>query len=88
MDANAWTWAPLTDEQRQALEEAERTLGAELLLAYARDQGGEPRHEAGLLDGLRPTRLDESQMDCLTGLEHRLDAVVVAYERAAGNPAR
>jgi hypothetical protein len=39
--------------------------------------------EPGLgASGLQPARLNDSQLECLQGLEKQLDAVVVAYRQA------
>lgn len=77
-----WTWANLDDERLRMLKEAEGTLGMDLLLAYQQDH--QPEVQGGRLSqsGLRVAPLDESQVDCLKGLETKVQAVVVAYARA------
>ncbi len=83
MDANAWTWADLNDDQMKLVSEAESTLRADYLLAYRPSNGETPRSIRFALLELQPAGLDESQLDCLVGLESQLDAVIVAYQRGA-----
>jgi hypothetical protein len=82
MASGEWMWARLNREQIRLLMEAEETLGADILLAYReRDQalGQEERIDQS---SVRPASLDESQLECLQGLEQQLGAVVVAYQKA------
>jgi hypothetical protein len=72
-----WKWAKLSEEQLGFLQEAERTLGAGILLAY---QASEAAGGAASEPGLKASRLNESQVDCLRGTENRLNAVIVAYQ--------
>ena len=81
MDQNGWDWARLTRDKMEMLKDAERTLGADVLLAYRSlpaegDTTGEIREQSPI----RVADLDESQVECLQGLEEKLQAVVVAYE--------
>ena len=76
-----WTWANLTDVQRQQVAEAEGTLGADYLLVY--QSGGESIGQSArsLSGGLQVAELTSSQLECLQGLEDSLHAVVVAYRK-------
>ena len=75
-----WTWANLTDVQRQQVAEAENTLGAEYLLVY---QPGQQMTSQSVESsgGLQVAALNPSQLECLQGLENQLQAVVVAYSK-------
>jgi len=42
-----------------------------------------PEPSRGALQGLRPARMNDSQLECLRGLEQQFGAVAVAYERVA-----
>ena len=81
MTTQTWRWAELTPEQLMLLTEAEQTLGTDYLLVY---QPGEPP-EADRLDpksgDIPIAQLNASQLECLRGLETRLQAVVVAYQQ-------
>ncbi len=70
MPAKIWTLSRLSDEEERLLKEAEATLGGKVLLAYEPDQ-------------VAPARLNESQLECLQGLEQKLGMSVVAVEPAA-----
>ncbi len=63
-----WTLTHLTDEQERMLKEAEATLGANVLLAFTAGQ-------------VVPSQLNESQMECLKGLEEKLGMSVLAVHR-------
>jgi len=78
MDNHNWTWAQLDERQMQAVQEAERTLGADYVLAYQPSGGGGTRTPAG---ALRAAALNESQLECLQGLEQQIGATLVAYEK-------
>jgi len=80
MQEELWTWADLDDPKLAALTEAERTLGADYVLVYRR---GEPNRDLPASVALPPAVLDESQLDCLRGLERVVGGVAVAYRRAA-----
>ena len=81
MDAKGWTWADLNDDQMKLVTEAEATLGTDYLLAYRPADGETPRSVRFALLELQAAGLNESQMECLTGLEGQLGAVIVAYQR-------
>ncbi len=80
MEESSWTLARLNPEQMQLLSEAEQTLGALYLLAYKQMA---PRRALPLdqvVGRLRAAELNDSQVECLRGLESRMDAVVVGYD--------
>jgi hypothetical protein len=83
MEKQGWYWAQLNASQLNMLQEAERTLGSgtEVLLALTGT-----RTEAGLPEvaenGLKVAPLDNSQVECLQGLEKKLGALVIAYQHA------
>jgi hypothetical protein len=60
-----WTFARLDPEQERALKEAEETLGGGVLLVFEKD-------------GVEPSELNESQIECLQGLERKLGKTIVA----------
>lgn len=76
--ADAWKWAELDDKKMGLLKEAEETLGADYLLAFHTDGGDRPPQV-----NMQPASLDDSQVECLAGTEKLLDAVVIAYQKAA-----
>jgi hypothetical protein len=77
MSNHNWTWAQLDERQMQALQEAERTLGADYVLAY---QTGEGSTRAAA-EALHAAPLNDSQLECLQGLEQQLGATLVAYKK-------
>lgn len=79
MTETTWKWASLDDKALGLVQEAEATIGADVVLVYA--QGG-PRTDGRTRLGLRPATLDASQLECLQGMEQLLGAVAVAYQRA------
>lgn len=79
MTETTWKWASLDDRALGLVQEAEATIGADVVLVYA--QGG-PRTDGRTRLGLRPATLDASQLECLQGMEQLLGAVAVAYQRA------
>jgi hypothetical protein len=80
MATNGWNWANLNRQQLEMLHEGEQTLGPEILMAYQQDQSGNVDQETISQEGLQVASLDESQLECLQGLESKLQAVVVAYQ--------
>jgi len=78
-----WKWADLDSEQLGMLKEGEQTLGADILLAYQPEQGSPARTARALQRGLQVAGLNESQLECLQGLEKNMQAVVVAYRQAS-----
>lgn len=81
MTHSKWSWAALNREQLGILREAEDTLGADILLAY--QQESQPQAQAPALAqmGLQVAALNESQLECLQGLEQMVNAVVIAYRQ-------
>jgi hypothetical protein len=79
MTETTWKWASLDDRALELVQEAEKTIGADIVLVYA--EGG-PRTDGRMRLGLRPAALDASQLECLQGMEQLLGAVAVAYQRA------
>jgi hypothetical protein len=76
-----WSWATLEQEQLGILREAESTLGADILLAYQPES--KPHAQAPMINqmGLQVAALNESQLECLQGLEQMVNAVVIAYRQ-------
>lgn len=79
MTDTIWRWAPLDATGLELVQEAERSLGADVVLAYAE---GKPRTDGRLREGLRPASLDSDQLALLQGVEQQLGVVAVAYQRA------
>ena len=77
MADNGWTWATLSKTQLDKIAEAERTLGTDYLLAYRAEAGARAGSVAAL--GLKAAALNESQAECLRGLETQVGTVLVAY---------
>ena len=71
-----WTWANLDAGGIALVEEAERTLGADFVVVYAE---GDPRRDMPAQLPLKAATLDDSQLECLRGLESQLGGVAVAY---------
>lgn len=82
MATENWKWAKLTSEQMRLLAEAEQTLGADYLLVYQPNKAADPIRLGSLNSELPIAPLNDSQLECLRGLETRLGAVVVAYQRS------
>jgi len=81
MTNRKWTWAELDGEQLGLLQEAEATLGADILLAYQQESQPQPHAPEVAQMGLHVAALDESQLECLQGLEQMVQAVVIAYQQ-------
>lgn len=79
MTDTTWKWATLDSKGVELVQEAERTIGADVVLVYA--EGG-PRADGRLWADFKPAALDASQLECLQGMEQMLGAVAVAYQRA------
>lgn len=81
MIVSEWSWAALNREQLGILREAEQSLGADILLAYQEES--QPQAQAPALTemGLHLAALNESQLECLQGLEQMVNAVVIAYQQ-------
>lgn len=78
MAANGWNYADLEPEQVALVIEAERTLDADVVVAYEPSAWGTIAAE-WMPPGLRPAGLEASQLECLQGLERMVDGVLVAY---------
>ena len=81
MIVSEWSWAALNREQLGILQEAEQSLGADILLAYQEES--QPQAQAPALTemGLHVAALNESQLECLQGLEQMVNAIVIAYQQ-------
>jgi hypothetical protein len=51
------------------------------LVAYQQDLDARPGYIELFLEGLNAAQFDDSEIECLQGLEERLQVVVVAYNR-------
>lgn len=78
MTDTAWAWANLDDEAVELVQEAERTIGADVVLVY---REGAPLSPDWTRRGLAPAPLDGPKLAWLQGLEQRVGAVAVAYQR-------
>lgn len=78
-----WKIAQLNGEQVRMVEEAERGLGADYLVVFKEDAGGAADPQFPTAGMVAPASLNNSQVECLQGLERALDAVAVAYRRVA-----
>ena len=81
MAHDRWNWANLNGEQLDQLREGEQTLGADILLAYQQDQMATVQDGMFSRSGLQAAVLNDSQIECLQGLEKNLQAVVIAYQQ-------
>lgn len=78
MTAAAWTYADLEPDQLALVQEAERTLGTAVVMAYQPSAYGTIDPDA-LPDGLEPASLGPTELERLQGVERRVDGVLVAY---------
>jgi hypothetical protein len=83
MANDQWNWADLNGEQLDMLREGEQTLGADILLAYMQGQMAMVQEGMFNRSRLQAAALNNSQLECLQGLEKNLKAVVVAYQQLA-----
>ncbi len=81
MTNSEWSWASLNHEQLGLLRKAENTLGADILLAYQQESQPQAQAQSIAQMGLQVAALNESQLECLQGLEQMVDAVVIAYRQ-------
>lgn len=81
MTAGGWNYADLEPEQLALVIEAERTLDADVVVAYEPSAWGMVDDES-IPPGLEPAGLEASQLECLQGLERMVDGVLVAYRLA------
>ncbi len=80
MNADGWTFADLAPEQLALVNEAERTLDTDIVMAYAPSPWGTVDPDT-VADGLHPVDLEPSQLEYLQGLERMVGGVLVAYRR-------
>ena len=83
MSFHGWMWAALSPDQLALIAEAEQTLGADYLLVYVPDDGTTPDDEepAAPPAWMHTARLNESQLECLQGLEAMVSATIVADDQ-------
>lgn len=80
MSVDGWTFADLEPAQLALVNEAERTLGTDVVMAYAPSPWGTVDPET-VAAGLHPVELETSQLEYLQGLERKVGGVLVAYRR-------
>ncbi len=68
MENNVWLLANLSADQLRALQEAEQQLGPVSILAFQPEQA-------------KVAQLNESQVECLKGLEGQLGLTLIAYQK-------
>jgi hypothetical protein len=73
-----WSFADLEPAQIDLVEEAERTLETDVVMAYKPGRWGTVDPDA-IGDALQPVELEASQLEYLQGLERKVDGVLVAY---------
>ena len=78
MSVDGWTFADLEPAQLALVNEAERTLGTDVVMAYAPSSWGTVDPET-VAAGLHPVELETSQLEYLQGLERKVGGVLVAY---------
>jgi len=78
-----WNFAMLESEQLDLVREGEVALGVDFLVAYRQEEGTPSGYVELFLEGLNPAHLEDSEIECLEGLEQRLQATVVAYMNKA-----
>lgn len=81
MTNSEWSWASLNHEQLGLLRKAENTLGADILLAYQQESQPQAQAQSIAQMGLQVAALNESQLECLQGLEQMVNAVLIAYRQ-------
>ena len=80
MSTQQWTFADLEPEQLVLVNEAERTLDTDVVVAYAPSPWGTVDPDTVAV-GMHPVELESSQLECLQGLERMVGGVLVAYRR-------
>jgi hypothetical protein len=78
MVAGEWSYADLDPAQLELVHEAERTLGTDVVMAYAPSRWGTLDPDT-LASRLEPVSLDAGQLEYLRGIEKRVGGVLVAY---------
>ncbi len=79
--ADTWTFADLDADQLALVTEAERTLDADIVMVYREGRWSSVDAETVAAEGLRAEPLEDSQLECLQGLEQIVGGVAVAYRR-------
>jgi hypothetical protein len=79
--AEAWTLADLAPDQLALIDDTERTLDTDIVLAFRPTTWGTVDADTLAADGLHPVELKPDQLECLQGVEQRLGSVLVAYRR-------
>ena len=72
-----WTWADLDPRELALIEETERTLDADYVLVY---RPAEDEFDLPAAMHLPAKPLDDSQLECLRGVERLVGGVAVAYD--------
>ena len=80
MAAGGWSFAELEADQVALVVEAERTLDADLVMAYEPSTWGTVDPET-VGEDLDPAVLGAGQLEWLQGLERKVGGVLVAYRR-------
>jgi hypothetical protein len=80
MSADGWTFADLAPDQLALVNEAERTLDTDIVMAYAPSPWGTVDPDT-VAAGMHPVELESSQLEYLRRLERRVGGVLVAYRR-------
>ena len=80
MSADGWTFANLEPAQLELVNEAERTLDTDVVMAYAPSPWGTVDPDT-VAKGMHPVELETSQIEYLQGLERTVGGVLVAYRR-------
>ena len=80
MSADGWTFADLEPAQLDLVNEAERTLDTDVVMAYTPSPWGTVDPET-VAEGMHPVDLESSQLEYLQGLERMVGGVLVAYRR-------
>ncbi len=68
MDNRVWLLANLSADQLRTLQEAEQQLGEVSILAFQTEQ-------------IKVAQLNESQIECLQGVEDQLGLTLIAYQK-------
>ncbi len=78
MATGGWNYADLAPDQLAVVLEAERTLDADVVMAYQPSSWGTLDPDS-VPASLEPAGLEESELEFLRGLERQVDGVLVAY---------
>ena len=80
MSDQTWTWADLDARELALIAETERTLDADYVVVY---RPAEDEFDLPAELHLPAKTLDESQLECLRGVEQLVGGVAVAYSAGA-----